>query len=455
MSPLRPVTGDLLDCHAWLERQGGVTPEIVIDTLPGPELTIGGRPHVSFCSNNYLGLSRRPEVLAAGTAALARHSMGTCESRRLGGNLALLEALEERIARFKGIPAAMIFATGLLANVAAIPGLMDARWYCRRFHGMPGADEGEGAGGLILSDALNHRSIQMGIRLSRAASLTYRHGDLAHLEALLAAHPDARKLIVTDTVFSMDGDLAPLDGIVRLAARHHADVMVDDAHGTGVFGASGRGVAEHFAVEAGIAVHMGTLSKALGGMGGFVCARPEVVDFLKISASGYRFTSSLPAEQAAGLIQSLDLLEAEPWLRARLWKNVHELLRGMVDLGLPVPLRWSPIIPIRLGSEAQTREAERMLLDDGLLCVAVLPPLVAHGSARLRVSVNATHSTGHIEKLLKSLARIAKRMEVTKERVGGADWQGFYHNAPEYVRKMVEDESGGFQVDRGIRRDRA
>ncbi len=435
-----PVTGDLLDCHAWLEKQGQIAPEIVIDTLPGPDLSIEGRPFVSFSSNNYLGLSRRPEVIDAATGALNRFTMGTCESRRLGGNLALLEALEERIARFKGLPAAMIFATGLLANVATIPGVMDARWYCRRFHDLPGAEAGDGEG-VIFSDALNHRSIQMGIRLSRARSVTYRHGDMDHLESLLAAHPRAKKLIVTDTVFSMDGDLAPLPEITRLADRFGAEVMVDDAHGTGVFGANGRGAAEHFGVEGRIGLHMGTLSKALGGMGGFVCAQPKVIDFLKISASGYRFTSSLPPEQAAGLVHAFDILSAEPGLRVRLWRNVHHALRGMTALGLPVPLRWSPIIPIPLGSEEKTREAERLLLADGLLCVAVVPPLVPRGAARLRVSINATHTFDHIEKLLKSLEKIAKRLQVPEQGVDTGDWRYFYGNSPEYIMKMVEDET--------------
>ena len=432
--PRNTLMADLGACHDWLLSSNVLHPEVVIDNLPGPDLTMDGRLVTSFSSNNYLGLSRRPEVLEAASAALGRFTMGTCESRRLGGNLRLLEQLEQRLALFKKTPAAMVFATGLLANVAVIPGLMDAAWYCSRFHGMP---KGRSERGMIFADSLNHRSIQMGIRLSRARSVSYRHGDMSHLEQLLKRHSRRKKLIVTDGVFSMDGDLAPLPEITGLAARHDAAVMVDDAHGTGVFGSTGRGVGEHFAVEREITVHMGTMSKAVGAMGGFVACDPEVIAFLKLTASGYRFTSSLPAEQAAGIIRSLDIMESEPLLRGRLWRNVYDTLKGITDLGLSVPLRWSPIVPVALGSVEKCREAEKILLKNGLLCFSVAPPLVPQGESRLRVSLNATHRSGHIEKLLGALEEMDDRLGLGSVSRQAGVWQRFLARTPDYIRRLI------------------
>lgn len=427
----------LAHCHDWLANQGHMSLETVIETLPNPEVVIQGKRFISFSSNNYLGLSHRPEVIAAASLALNKYSMGTCESRRLGGNLALLETLEERIARFKGTPSAMVFATGLLANVAVIPGLMNARWYCNHFFGMPWDKKP----GIIFSDDQNHRSIQMGIKLSRAKSVTYRHGDMDHLQQLMEQHQNPNKLIVTDTVFSMGGDMAPLPEIIRLANHWDAEVMVDDAHGTGVFGASGRGAAEHLNVEGQIGIQMGTLSKALGGLGGFVAATPKIIDFLKTTASGYRFTSSLPAEQAAGIICAFDLLEQETDLRIKLWQNVYRVLQGVTDLMLPIPLQWSPILPLSFGGQEKTFEAERILLKNGLLCVAVVPPLVKSSESRLRISINATHTSFHLDKLMSSLEEVSHRLKlpkVTRDLGERMEWKHFLHNTPDYIRQMIQ-----------------
>lgn len=417
------------DCFDWLDDQSLVPREPLIVAPPSPEFVLDGRKIISFSSNNYLGLSRRKEVLAAAVSALNKYTMGTCESRKLGGNIALLEALEARIASFKGVEAAMVFATGLLANVAVIPGLMDSEWYCNRFYGR----KWNCNVGTIFSDERNHRSIQMGIRLSHARGLKYHHGDMDHLQELLAGDTSPRKLIVTDGLFSMDGDLAPLAEICRVAAKYQAAVMVDDAHGTGIFGKSGRGVAEHFAVEKNIQLHMGTLSKAVGAMGGFLAADYKTIEFLKSSASGYRFTSSLPAEQAAGIICAIDIMEQEPQLRQKLWQNVAHLFNGLRNLNIAPPKQWSPIVPLLLGTADKAFKAEKILMEHGVSCIAIIPPLVANTSSRLRITINATHTAAHIEQLLAGLKVVDQSVGLQNDQVDDKKWNDFLVTVPAYL----------------------
>jgi 8-amino-7-oxononanoate synthase len=429
--PTTPLLKNINACFDWLDEDNLIPKELLIDAPPSPEFIIDGRRIISFSSNNYLGMSRRPEVIEAAKKALTKFTMGTCESRKLGGNIALLEALEERIARFKGQEAAMIFATGLLANVATIPGLMDAEWYCNQFYGRQWSQEP----GTIFSDALNHRSIQMGIRLSHANVVKYHHGDMVHLEEKLASCKSSNKLIVSDGVFSMDGDLAPLPKLTALASQYQATVMIDDAHGTGIFGENGRGVGEHFGVENQISIHMGTLSKAVGAMGGFVATDRKIVEFLKSTASGYRFTSSLPAEQAAGIICTIDIMENEPQLRYKLWRNVAQLLYGLHELNIPINFQWSPIIPLLLGSAEKAYKAEKILLERGLSCIAVVPPLVANNCSRLRITINSTHSQDQIEQLLAGLDIVEKTIGFSQSDNNKQSWEEFLETSPSYITK--------------------
>ncbi|MBF0446490.1 MAG: aminotransferase class I/II-fold pyridoxal phosphate-dependent enzyme [Magnetococcales bacterium] len=429
--PTTPLLKNIAACFDWLDEDSLIPKEPLIDAPPSPEFIIDGRRIISFSSNNYLGMSRRPEVIKTAKKALSKFSMGTCESRKLGGNIALLEALEGRIARFKGEEAAMIFATGLLANVATIPGLMDAQWYCNQFYGRKWSQDT----GTIFSDAHNHRSIQMGIRLSHANVVKYPHGDMTHLEEELASCKSSNKLIISDGVFSMDGDLAPLPELTALASRYQATIMIDDAHGTGIFGAHGRGVAEHFSVENRVSIHMGTLSKAVGAMGGFVATDSKIIEFLKSTASGYRFTSSLPAEQAAGIICALDIMENEPQLRQKLWHNVRRLLHGLHELNIPINYQWSPIIPLLLGSAKKAYKAEKILLERGLSCIAVVPPLVANNCSRLRITINSTHSKKQIEQLLAGLAIVEKKIGFSQPENSKQSWNGFLGTFPSYITK--------------------
>ncbi|MBF0380084.1 MAG: aminotransferase class I/II-fold pyridoxal phosphate-dependent enzyme [Magnetococcales bacterium] len=429
--PTTPLLKNIAACFDWLDEDDLIPKEPLIEAPPSPVFTLDGRKIVSFSSNNYLGMSRRPEVINAARNALSKFTMGTCESRKLGGNIALLEALEARIASFKGEEAAMIFATGLLANVATIPGLIDAEWYCNKFYGKDWSKEP----GTIFSDSLNHRSIQMGIKLSHANVVKYHHADMDHLEQELASCKSNNKLIVSDGVFSMDGDLAPLPELTTLANRYQATVMIDDAHGTGVFGENGRGVAEHFGVEKDISIHMGTLSKAVGAMGGFVATDRKVIDFLKSTASGYRFTSSLPAEQAAGIICAIDIMENEPQLRDKLWQNVTFLLNGLNDLDIPFNYQWSPIIPLHLGSAHKAYRAEKLLLDRAISCIAVVPPLVANNCSRLRITVNSTHTQEQIEQLLAGLIVAEREIGFSQPGNSQQTWEEFSKRSPSYITK--------------------
>lgn len=288
---------------------------------------------------------------------------------------------------------------------------------------------------VILGDSKNHRSIQMGIKLARAEVYKYKHCDMGDLERLLNKHKNSRVLIITDGVFSMDGDLAPLDKIAELAKKHEATVMVDDAHATGVFGKNGRGSAEHFGVEKDIHIKMGTLSKALAGLGGFIASTEKVVKMLKLTSSGYYFTSSLPADQAAGLIKAFEIIENEPELRRHLWLNIYEIVKGIKMLGLNIPDRFSCIIPVLIGDEQKSMKAEEILLEEGIVCSSVRVPAVPQGKSILRISANASHTNEHITKLLNGLKRAATVLELPLKPINEASWNDFKDKYfPNYIQ---------------------
>ena len=373
-------------------------------------MIILGKKVISFCSNNYFGVIKRPEILNAAKKAIDLYGIGTCESRRLGGDLMLLETLERKIADFKHGESAVIFSSGLMTNISVIPSLSDFQFYYQLFFNYPKSQSDRPT--VIFSDICNHRSIQMGIKLSRGELVTYEHCNVDDLEQKMILHKDKNMLIITDGVFSMDGDLAPLDKIAALAESHGALLMVDDAHGTGIYGATGRGTAEHFGVSDKVHINMGTFSKTFGGLGGFIVADSSIVKMIKYTSSGYYFTSSLPAEQAAGLIEAIDIVEREPELRKKLWENVAKIIVGVKKIGLDIPDRWSHIIPIMVYDEHLAFKAEKYLLENGILCASVQPPAVKSGQARLRITVNASHTAEHISKLLVVLENMTRELNI-------------------------------------------
>jgi 8-amino-7-oxononanoate synthase len=400
MTPPR-LLAELHLTHDWLANRGLLPAERRTDSLPDPYVTLHGRRVVSFCSNNYLGLNHAPSVKQSAATALRTHGHATSESRRLGGNLALLGQLEDELAAFKKTPAAMVTATGLLANIAAVHGLLDAGHLAHRWHGSP-PPTGQP---VVIYDELAHRSIRMGARLSAAERLRFRHNDTRHLAELLEHRPDSPALVATDGVFSMDGDLADLPRLVETCEHYGAALLVDDAHGTGVYGGNGSGTPDHFGLSSRIPLHVVTLSKALAGMGGAVVSDERTIAMLRTYASGYRFTSSLPAEQAGAALAALRLLRSDPSVRDRLWANVHRLRSGLTRLGIHPPGN-GPIIPLRIGTPRAAAHAEELLLAAGFWCAAVTPPAVAPGACRIRITVTAMHNEEHIDAFLDAITEI-------------------------------------------------
>ncbi|MEK6744539.1 MAG: 8-amino-7-oxononanoate synthase [Nitrospirota bacterium] len=368
-----------------LQEQHLIRTQVRIGSAQGPRITVDGKQVVLLCSNNYLGIAEHPALKHAACDAMERYGFGTGASRLVSGNTELHEALERRIASFKGTESAIVFNSGYTANTGVIPAVA-------------------GDGDLVLSDRLNHASIIDGCRLSRARTEVYRHRDMDHLESLLRSNRTApRKLIVTDGVFSMDGDIAPLPDLVLLAERYDAVLMVDDAHATGVLGKQGRGTAEHFGLEDRVHIQMGTLGKALGSFGAYITGAPDVVRYLLNTCRSYLFSTSLPPAVCAASIAAFDVLEAEPWRRERLWDNRSRLAHGLASLGINIAPSATPIFPLLVGSSDRALHASQKALAQGMFAIAIRPPTIPDGSARLRVTVLATHTEEDIAQAVRIL----------------------------------------------------
>ncbi len=376
-----------------------------IEDVPYPELVIEGKNYLCLCSNNYFGLSVHPEVKKAAIKGVERYGIGTCDSRLIAGNLQLLEDLEKAIADFKHAQAAMVFATGFMANIGVIPGIIDSF----DIYNFPSIQNGNN---LLITDLLNHQSVVTGCRLSRSPTKTYLHRDMNHLEKILKQNKDKRKLIITDGIFSMDGDLAPLPEILELAEIYHAMVMVDDAHATGVMGKNGRGTPEHFGVEGKVDIVMGTLSKAIGALGGYITAPPEVIKFLKARADSYIYSSSLPPEQACGVMAALKIIQENPEIRESLWKNVRRLKDGLHEIGFDTMNSETHILPVFIGDERKCIKASRLLFDKGIIAPSIIWPVVTKGKARIRVSVMSSHTESQIDRALEAFREIGKEIGV-------------------------------------------
>ena len=355
--------------------------------LEGPQTTVvesAGRPQRLFSSNNYLDLANDPEVKAAACEALEQYGVGAGGSRLTTGTGPLHVRLEEELARFKGREAALVFNTGYMTNVGIISALM-------------------GRGDVIFSDQLNHASIIDGCRLSGAEVVVYRHNDMADLEAKLGAYRGRKGLIVSDGVFSMDGDLVPLPQLVELAKRYGVHTMIDEAHATGVVGATGRGTEEHYHMEGSVDVLMGTLSKAVGSEGGFVCGSAELIQYLTNKARSFIFSTALsPVTMAAGL-RGLQKIQEEPQRVAQLRDNMAFLCRELGRYGIHVQSD-SAILPIIVGEEKRAMAAMEALKERGYYVSAIRYPTVARGSARLRVALMSSHTREELAGLAQALA---------------------------------------------------
>lgn len=354
-------------------------------------VTIGGKDYISFSSNNYLGLANNPKVKESAISAIKLYGCGAGASRLIVGTMELHTKLEERIAQFEGKPAAILFCSGYVANVGVITSLV-------------------GPGDAIILDHFNHASIVDAARLSGAKLLAYPHKDMKKLEGILKRYKDFRKrLIVTDTVFSMDGDFAPLPDIVGLAKKYDVMTMVDEAHATGVIGVNGRGVSEHFGVAKDIDVIMGTLSKAVGSLGGFVVGSQELVSYLHNKARSFIYTTALPPAVCAASITSFDIISGEPELREKFWERVDIVKKGLQRSGFDLMDTESHIIPVLVGSEKTVMEMSRYLYENGVLAAGIRTPTVPKNTARLRITIMVTHTRKDITKLL-SICEEAKKI---------------------------------------------
>ncbi len=359
-----------------------------IDGPQQPELLVDGRQMLSFCSNDYLGLANHPEVIRALQQGAGRYGVGSGSAHLISGHSRAHEELEEALAVFTGRPRALLFSTGYMANIGVVSALL-------------------GRGDLLFEDRLNHASLVDAGVLSRARMKRYQHADADSLERQLGAAGEERRLIVTDGVFSMDGDLAPLPDLAQLAAQNNAWLMVDDAHGLGVLGETGGGCTSHFGLsEEEVPILMGTLGKALGTFGAFVAGSEALIETLIQQARPYVYTTATPPALAEATLVSLQIAQEEAWRREHLQKLITRFREQVAGFGLSLMASETPIQPIVAGSAGQALTWSRHLETQGILVSAIRPPTVPEGSARLRITLSANHSDDQLQRLLEVLAEL-------------------------------------------------
>jgi glycine C-acetyltransferase len=388
---------------AWIERelaalreQGLFNTIRTIESAQGAWITVDGRRVLNFCTNNYLGLASDPRLIAAAERAMRTQGVGPAAVRSIAGTMDLHVALEQRLAAFKGVEAAITFQSGFNANLATIPALV-------------------GKGDIIFSDELNHASIIDGARLSRAEIVRYKHADVDDLRQKIESTPfsaETRRLIVTDGVFSMDGDIAPLPEIYELARQHDILLIVDDAHGEGVLGHGGRGIVDHFQLHGKVDIEVGTLSKAFGVVGGVVAGNAIIIEWLRQRARPFLFSSAMTVPDVAACLAALDILENSTELVERLWRNAEFFRREMQTLGFDVGFSQTPIVPVMLGEAPLAQRFSRQLFEEGVFAMAIGYPTVPHGKARIRVMNSAMHSQSDLEQALSAFEKVGKALAV-------------------------------------------
>ena len=367
-----------------IKRQGLYRQLRHVEGEQGPTIFLDGQEVLNLSSNNYLGLANHPAIRAAAKEAIDRYACGSGASRLISGNMTLHLELEESIAKLKGAEAALVFNSGFQANVGLLSTLV-------------------GEGDVIFSDALNHASIIDGCRLSRAEALIYPHCDLDRLESdLRKTQKNSKKLIVTETVFSMDGDIAPVREIADLAARHGAVVMVDEAHATGVFGPNGGGIVEEMGLAGQVLIQMGTLGKALGGFGAYVAGSRDLRDLLINRCRSFIFTTSLPPVVIAMAKAAIDIIKKEPQRRRALRDNSQTLREGLERMGFSLGRSGSQILPLMVGDSAKCMILAERLLQNGVFAQGIRPPSVPPGTSRLRIVPMATHTREQMEQALRA-----------------------------------------------------
>ena len=374
----------------------------VLDDEQAAVCTFDGKKVINLASNNYLGLATHPKLREAALEATRKFGVGSGAVRTIAGTMRFHLDLEEKIARFKNVEACVVFQSGFTANAGTVSAIL-------------GKDD------FIISDELNHASIIDGCRLSRAKILVFRHKDAAHAEEQLASVKDqpGRKILISDGVFSMDGDIGPLPGLCEAAEKYGAIMMVDDTHSSGVLGRQGRGTIDHFGMHGRVDIQVGTLSKAIGVLGGYVCGTRDLIDYLYHRARPFLFSTSHPPSVAASCIAAFDVLETEPQWMEQLWENTRFWKKELGLLGFNIggqntPASETPITPIIIGDGRLTMEFSRELFKEGVLGTGIAFPTVPEGKARVRTIMTATHTKEELQQALEVLGRVGKRMGILK-----------------------------------------
>ena len=372
----------------------------VLEDEQAPECTFDGRHVINLASNNYLGLTTHPKLREAALEATRKYGVGSGAVRTIAGTMQIHMELEEKIARFKNVEACVVFQSGFTANAGTVSAVL-------------------GKEDFIISDELNHASIIDGARLSRAKILVFRHKDVAHAEEQLksVAKEPGRKLLITDGVFSMDGDIAPLPALCDVADKYGAIMMVDDAHSSGVLGKNGRGTIDHFGVHGRVDIQVGTLSKTIGALGGYVCGTRDLIEFLYHRGRPFLFSTSHPPSVAATCIAAFEVLEQEPERIQKLWENTRYFKKELGNLGFDIggrntPKSETPITPIITGEGRLAMEFSRELFKEGVMATGIAFPTVPEGKARIRTIMSATHTRQQLDKALEVLGRVGKRLGI-------------------------------------------
>ncbi len=366
-----------------------------LETACMPVSRIDGREVINLASNNYLGLTKHPKLVEAALDATRRLGVGSGAVRTISGTMAIHMELERRIAEFKHVEACVVFQSGFTANAGAVSAILGPEDH-------------------IISDELNHASIIDGCRLSRAKIHVFPHRDVATADAKLAAltGQPGRKLLITDGVFSMDGDVAPLPALVEVTEKHGAIMMIDDAHSSGVLGRNGRGTVDHFGLHGRVHIQVGTLSKAIGALGGYVCGSRDFIDYLYQRARPFLFSTSHPPAVAASCIAAFEILEQEPERIENLWSNTRYFKEALKAAGLDTGVSETPITPIMIGDAAKAHAYSRAIFEEGVFATGIGFPTVPRGKARVRTIVTATHTREQLNRAVEILVRVAKRMEI-------------------------------------------
>ena len=379
---------------ADLKTQGLFNNIKVIDSPMDAHVTIDGKTLINLCANNYLGLANHPRLKEAAKNAIDQYGIGPGAVRTIAGTMTLHEQLEQRLAQFKKSEAVVTLQSGFTANLATVPAVV-------------------GKGDVIFSDELNHASIIDACRLSRAQVVRYTHNDVEDLRRVINETTEYnRRLIITDGVFSMDGDIAPLPELVKIAQEHNMMIMVDDAHGEGVLGRGGRGIVDHFDLHGQVDIEVGTMSKAFGAVGGIVAGKQEIIDWIKQRGRPFLFSSAMTVPDVAACLEAVDILENSDELVQRLWSNGKFFQTELQKLGFDTGDSATPIIPVMLGEAEVAQEFSKQLFNEGVFAMAIGFPTVPKGKARIRVMNSAVHSTADLEEALSIFETVGKRMEL-------------------------------------------